>query len=636
VGRVLLVFRLAARDLRRRPAEAALLLLAITAATATLTLGLVLHDVASDPYQRTREATAGPDVVASVSADSAQNQPADRASLEALTDAPGVVDHSGPYPVTGALLEAQGQLATAQVEGRDPAAASVDQPELTQGSWVDDGGAVIEAAFAEALGVRAGDRITLNGRSFEVVGVAVTAATAPYPSMSPTGTAENPLQYCVPYPDPCDQQSETRGDPSPEVRAALRRIDVEHPGLVWLTQSDARSLAPQAESVSYVLNLKLDDPAEASAFVDTYLPSGRSPDVISADGPSLQSWQQIRDQIAADLERNEQQVLLVGSRLLTLLAVASVAVLVGSRMADQTRRVGLLKAVGGTPSLVAAVLLAEYVVVALLAAAAGLAAGWLAAPMLTDTGAGLLGSAGAPSLTMSTVAMVTAVALGVAVAATFVPAVRAARTSTVRALADSARAPRRTAWLIAVSARLPVPLLLGLRIAARRPRRVVLGVVSIAITVCGIVAALAAGADPALVEDRGSSIKGEGMDQVLLVITITLVALAAVNAIFITWATALDAKHSSALARALGATPQQVSTGLSAAQVLPALAGAILGIPGGLALFAAVSDETTNPPLWQLLAVIPVTALVVAALTTIPARMGGRRPAAEVLQAELA
>jgi ABC-type lipoprotein release transport system permease subunit len=637
MGRFLLVGRLAARDLRRRPAEAALLLLAITAATTTLTLGLVLHDVASDPYQRTREATAGPDVVATVSADPVQNRPADRASLEALTDAPGVADHSGPYPVTGAVLEARGQPATAQVEGRDPAAAAVDQPELTQGSWIDDGGAVIEAAFADALGVGAGDRITLNGRSFRVVGVAVTAAVPPYPTMSPTGTADNPLQYCVPYPDPCAQQSQTRGDPSPELLAALRRIDFEHPGLVWLTQSDARSLAPETESLSYVLNLKLDDPAEASAFVNTYLPSGRSPEVISADGPSLQSWQQIRDQIAADLERNQQQVLLVGSRLLTLLAVASVAVLVGGRMAAQTRRVGLLKAVGGTPSLVAAVLLAEYVVVALLAAAGGLTVGWLAAPMLTDTGAGLLGSAGAPSLTMSTVAMVMAVALGVAVAATFVPAVRAARTSTVRALADSARAPRRTAWLIAVSARLPVPLLLGLRVAARRPRRVVLGVVSVAITVCGIVAALAAGADPALVEDRGSSIKGEGLDQVLLVITITLVTLAAVNAIFITWATALDAKHSSALARALGATPQQVSTGLSAAQVLPALAGAVLGIPGGLALFAAVSsDETANPPLWQLLAVLPVTVLVIAALTTIPARLGARRPAAETLQAELA
>src|SRR5918995_2152450 len=637
MGRFLLIGRLAARDLRRRPAEAALLLLAITAATTTLTLGLVLHDVASDPYQRTREATAGPDVVATVSPDSVQNQPADRASLEALTDAAGVVDHSGPYPVTGAVLEARRQLATAQVEGRDPEAAAVDQPELTQGSWVDDGGAVIEAAFADALGVRAGDRITLNGRSFQVVGVAATAAAAPYPTMSPTGTAENPLQYCVPYPDPCDQRSETGGDPSPELRAAWRRIDTEHPGLVWLTQSDARSLAPQGESLSYVLNLKLDDPAEASAFVNTYLPSGRSSEVTSTDGPSLQSWQQIREQIAADLGRNEQQVLLIGSRLLTLLAVASVAVLVGGRMADQTRRVGLLKAVGGTPSLVAAVLLAEYVVVALLATAGGLAAGWLAAPLLTDPGAGLLGSAGAPSVTMSTVAMVMAVALGVAVAATFVPAVRAARTSTVRALADSARAPRRRAWLIAVSARLPVPLLLGLRVAARRPRRVVLGVVSMAITVCGIVAALAAQADPALIEDRGSTIKGEGLDEVLLVITITLVALAAVNAIFITWATALDAKHSSALARALGATPQQVSTGLSAVQVLPALAGAVLGIPGGLALFNGLTDETdgvTGPPLWQLLAVVPVTVLVVAALTTIPARLGARRPTAEILQAE--
>ena len=70
--------------------------------------------------------------------------------------------------------------------------------------------------------------------------------------------------------------------------------------------------------------------------------------------------------------------------------------------------------------------------------------------------------------------------------------------------------------------------------------------------------------------------------------------------------------------------------------MLPALAGAILGIPGGLALIAvASSDGTAEPPLWQLLAVVPVTVLVVAALTTIPARHGGRRPTAEILQAEL-
>jgi len=157
---------------------------------------------------------------------------------------------------------------------------------------------------------------------------------------------------------------------------------------------------------------------------------------------------------------------------------------------------------------------------------------------------------------MSTVGLVTAVALGVAFAATFVPAVRAARTSTVLALADSARTPSRTAWLITLFTRLPVPLLLGLRLAARRPRRALLAMLSIAITVSGIVAAFAAHAD---LDDSGAlavdPARAERLDQVLLIITITLVTLAAVNAIVITWATALDARHASAVARALGATP---------------------------------------------------------------------------------
>jgi putative ABC transport system permease protein len=628
VGRLLLVFRLAGRDLRRRPIEAALLLLAITAATTTLTLGLVLHDAARDPYARTREATAGPDVVASVAPDDYEHQPANVAALEALADSPSVAGDAGPYPVTAAVFRARGQTATAQVEGRDQTTAAIAQPDLTQGSWVVDGGLVIEAAFADALAVRPGDRVTLNGRPFRVVGVAVSAAAAPYPGMDPPGTTDNPLQYCpLPSPSPCDDLIEA-GDFTPELDAALREVDAEHPGLVWATDADARSLAPQEESLNYVLNLRLDHPDDAPAFVDAHAQT-------TYDTPALRSWQQIRAKVAADLGHTQQRALLIGSRLLALLAVASVAVLVGGRMADQTRRVGLLKAVGGTPGLVAAVLLAEYLAVALLAAAVGLIAGWLAAPLLTDPGAGLLGSAGAPSMTVSTVGAVICVALGVAAAATVVPAVRAARTSTVRALADSARAPRRTAWLISVSARLPVPLLLGLRVAARRPRRVVLAVFSIAITTCGIVAALAAKGQ--LDEDRGSAIVSDRLDQPLLVIVITLAALAAVNAIVITWTTAVESRHASALVRAVGATPRQVSVGLAAAQVVPALAGAVLGVIGGLELIDAVSSgESLNVPLWQLLAVVPATTLAVALLTTVPVRLATRRPTAEILRAELA
>src|SRR5215218_3008158 len=457
MGRVQLVCRLAARDLRRRPAEAALLLLAMTAATTTLTLGLVLHGVISKPYQSTREATAGPDVIAGVVPPAVGGRPADLAGLRALAAARGVTGHSGPYPVTWTRLAANRQSATAEVLGRDAAPASIDQPRLTQGDWVRAGGAVVEAAFAEALGVAVGDEIVLEGRSFQVVGVAITAATAPYPEVSCLGFCPGPA------------------------------------GLVWVTRADTRTLTPRAQSLSYVLNLKLADPAAAPAFARTHNPprDNAPPGTRPADPepPLLLAWQDIQA-ASANLVRNQRKALLTGGWLLVLLAVASVAVLVGGRMADQIRRVGLLKAVGGTPSLVAVVLLAEYVLVAIVAAAAGLAVGTLTAPLLTESGAGLIGSAGTPSMTMPTVGLVTAVALGVAVVATVVPAVRAARSSTVNALADAARPPRRTGWLIAISARLPVPLLLALRVAARRPRRVVLGVVSIAITVSGIYVAL--------------------------------------------------------------------------------------------------------------------------------------------------
>ncbi|HEY3033673.1 MAG TPA: FtsX-like permease family protein [Streptosporangiaceae bacterium] len=280
------------------------------------------------------------------------------------------------------------------------------------------------------------------------------------------------------------------------------------------------------------------------------------------------AWQDIRDQDAT-LVTNSQQDLLIGSWLLGLLAAASVAVLVGGRMAEHTRRVGLLKAVGGTPGLVAAVLLAENLFLALIAAAAGLAAGRLAAPLLTSPGAGLVGTPGAPSLTVPAVALVATAALAVAMIATLV-------------LPSAPPAPARSArW----PARLPVPLLLGLRLAARRPRRAVLSA-SIAITVTTIVAVLAF-RQYAHNAQQGYGLSGlanpqtDRDSQVLLAITVALIVLAAINAIFITWATVLDARRPSALARALGATPPAGHRRAVGGAVAPSVAGRHSRHPAG-------------------------------------------------------
>src|SRR5262245_56621308 len=393
MGRLLLIWRLAVRDIRRHPVEAALLLVAIVAATTTLTLGLVLHGLTNNPYDRTREATAGPDVVASVGPRLiSTGQSADLASLQALTKARGVVDSSGPYPAVGADLSADGLAGSRRTPngdvvggsagvwavGRDPEAVSVDQPRLTEGSWVRPGGVVVEAGFADALGVGKGDRITLRTRlcgisrpgkpgtcavakerTFRVVGVAVTAAARPYPDVcfapecSWFAEAMEGRTNQGPPPGEEEQIDETTRFPE----------DPVEPGLVWLTTQDVRGLVSEEKFLSYVVNLKLDDPAAATAFVNAHLRSTPGGETI------IESWQDIReahDQLAQDAGR----VLRIGSWLLGLLAIAGVAVLVGGRIADQTRRVGLLKAVGGTPRLVASVLLAEYMLLALLAAGA--------------------------------------------------------------------------------------------------------------------------------------------------------------------------------------------------------------------------------------------------------------------------
>ena len=135
-------------------------------------------------------------------------------------------------------------------------------------------------------------------------------------------------------------------------------------------------------------------------------------------------------------------------------------------MADQIRRVGLLKAVGATPGLIASVLLAEYVILALVAAAAGLGLGLLSCAVAHQSGRRPHRRPARLWLTPSTIELVTVVAARPSpLLATLVPsAPRLADHHGPSRSPMQPAPPRRTAWLIAASARLPVA-------AAPRPAR---------------------------------------------------------------------------------------------------------------------------------------------------------------------
>ena len=597
MGRVLLITRLVAGDIRRRPVQSALLIVMVLTTTTALTLGLALRGESETPFALTRVKTDGPDVVAENGPAPGANRPTAK-QFAPLLHAPGVAATGGPYPVAFVRLTTSRIDVPVQAEGRDVVPAAIDRPQVVAGHWVVPRGAVIERGLADAMGLDVGDSIRLGGQPFRVVGIAVATQQPFYPACTP--------------------------------------------GFVWLTRRNAQQLAAPSRPLGYILDIKLDKLAAAPDFLNTRAVSEFS--FVNRNQPPffVEAWQNVRhdDYRIIGLD---QKVLLIGAWLLSMLAIASVAVVVGGRMTEQTRRVGLLKAVGGTPSLVAAVLLAENLLLAVAAAVAGLLAGELLAPLLTTPGQGLLGNEGTPQLTFASAALVIGVAIAVAVLATLAPAIRGARTSTIRALNDPAHPPRRRPWVISMSARLPVPLLFAARLVARRTRRSILTCAGLTVAVAMVVAALTV--------EHGLAVKAQqappagffvssnivsGVNHVLIVLSVSLVVLAAVSAIFTAWATVIDAQGATALARALGATPRQISAGLTTAQLLPALVAACLGIPAGLLLYGLAGGHVSEaqPPVTMLLTVIPGTLIAVALMTAIPARIGARRPVAEVLRAD--
>jgi putative ABC transport system permease protein len=523
-----------------------------------------------------------------------------------MTESPGVVAVGGPWTHLFGSLQVPRGTEDVTAEVRDPGRSAVDQPLMTDGHWLRlGGGVVLEHGLAEALGLSAGETVTVNGRPFPIAGVALSVSAGPFP-------LSRPAQVWV----------------DPETAGALRAQGMVEEG--------------------FALGLRLDDPGRAPAFVAAHADLGEA-DPAGSVLPVLGAWQEAKASWHGDIDTLAATLYTAGT-LLALLAVATAAVLVADRMAAQTRQIGTLKAVGMAPRQVVLVLLTEHLAIAAAATALGLAFGRVVAPRLASSSVTLLGDPELRPLNLGQVAIVAGVAAVTVVLGTVRPARRGIRHSTLRALTAGPRPPRRPGALarLVIAAGIPLPGVLGLRSAWRRPARLLTNAVGLMLGVAVIVVALGLRASLGLIDDLPAEPGNAAVanptealyDQVRVIVIATaalLLVLACVNAFVVATFAARDNARNHAVLRAVGATPRQTTVALIVSQLGASAVAVVLGIPLGLALWRLVDGGDLPPvpvPAGSLVLLAVAVPLAFSALVALPARRHARRAVAPVLAPE--
>ncbi|MFD4114812.1 FtsX-like permease family protein [Streptomyces niveus] len=344
------------------------------------------------------------------------------AQLSASGETAGVSAASGPFgTVSVAPRHGAMPLPPLTVVGRDTPEGPVDELALTTGSWAERPGEIVLSA----------------------------------------GGGQAPLGTRLDFP-------ELPGSPSLEVvgtaRSAGRTADA------WVAPSQIASLTPSGRVGAYQMLYRFDaaattaDVRKGRAAVTASVPAGA---VTGA-----QSWLTVREVAARDTALFVPFLVAFGV-LGLVMSVLVVGNVVAGSVGTGLRRIGILKAVGCTPSQVVRAYMAQALVPAAAGAGLGLLAGnLLAVPLLSET-ADAYGTSGL-SVAPWIDAVVAAGALGVVTVTAWVSAWRAGRLRTVDALAvGRVPAAGRGRWAARRAARLPLPRAVGLGLARpfARPAR---------------------------------------------------------------------------------------------------------------------------------------------------------------------
>jgi putative ABC transport system permease protein len=436
--------RWARADLRARRGQALITVAVVAGVVAALFLATMLLQGAVNPWQQLSARTRGADVLIYFQNGTNTNE---------LRHVAGIKETGQPYQAAPATLERGAMKSPVELRAMTQDLPAMSAPLVVTGTWLRSSaqdGAVVEASFAQAMGVGVGDWITVDGIDgtrvpMRVIGIADTADQGFYPQWTP--------------------------------------------GLIWVQHGLLTRVEANPGETLQIVGLRLFDKSTVATgqVVQTIWNLYNGPAENSASAVERYStWQQVKDSMANN-DRLLGLLLALFGIIALLAAPCAIANVTAGRVLVQRQDIAMLKALGFTPGQVVRMLLAEQT---LLGAVLGLAAARIiTSPAFVKPPGGT--PVGLAPLSGAWMALIGAGTVLTVAIATVIPAWWAGRVSPVAAVQPSP--PRGHLSLItrlSLLFHLPAALVLGARDSLTRRLSAGLTVFGLAIPMAMITIAL--------------------------------------------------------------------------------------------------------------------------------------------------
>jgi putative ABC transport system permease protein len=580
------LIQLAFAGIRARLLPSLLTVFLALAASATIVTALQVGATTAGPWQKTFDAAHGAHVLAMVPT---------AADARQIATMPGVTERDEPMLLAITEMQINGEAIKVFLLGleRQP---TINIPIVTEGNQPAGDEMLVERSLYDALNLSPGARVTFK-------------TTAGPRNLTVSGAAIVPSQPRYPR---------------------------SNPGIAWVSLDTLRSIQPDQQSWRWLQAVRLADPSLAPAFAASAMQT------FPPNTVSVESWQDQRDEAMREFDPF-RIVLVAYTLLLLIVSVAVIAILIGARAIIQQREMSLLRAIGLSPRQVSALFVLEVGFLGIVGILLGFVPGTLLAPRLAAPAASTLLASPETEANPTHVLVAAAIVLPVMVWAAYVAARKSTRATVLQgvregvlAYAPASRIVRLITWLVG-----SLPLMVGLRDLLARRARVRWLAMAIGLTAAALVVTLSirAALDDAPVVGQISDVPPEFSAMIYMLDgVLAVILLAALFAVAVL--SAQERTRDFAVLRSVGFTSRAVTGGFAGTFAGLAFVSAVLAIPVGLLLYAALfaasgSDSSSKiASAWEL-AVIPVVMAVVTAFATgVPARLINRSAIAGAIRHE--